>query len=276
MHRRCAEPMFSLANGVADGGLMVNATPARPSLIRDVLGTPHWIDVQPGRTDDTWSGAEGRIVLDLIQRLGATGAPDDIYAPFASSHSASAKGCAPAGACDHGLRRLGSGRERGSGPPTPFKAARQILSLSCLVPRWQGRAAHGRGRADRRNSGTVRRHERKRTCTSSASGQHGHRRGTFERSLMPCRCGRALQHSSKLDREGGGFMSWGAGILMAERAGKAARSGFGDAVLGGGTVEWVYSISGPWLDEVHQVVGHYLAATAAADDEAGAFVRVIL
>lgn len=69
VHRRCAEPMFSLSNTVAYGGLMVQATPPRRSRIRDVLGPSRWIDVHPSTTDDKWSEAEGQVVRDLLGRL---------------------------------------------------------------------------------------------------------------------------------------------------------------------------------------------------------------
>ncbi|MCP4738656.1 MAG: ATP-binding domain-containing protein [Bosea sp.] len=85
VHRRCAEPMFGIANDVAYGGLMVKATPDRSSEIREVLGHSHWIDVKPGRTEDKWSEAEGQAVLDLLRRLGEADVENpDLYiiSPF--------------------------------------------------------------------------------------------------------------------------------------------------------------------------------------------------
>lgn len=85
VHRRCADPMFKISNGIAYGGLMVKATPERESAIRGVLGLSHWIDVSPTRTEDKWSEAEGQAVIDLLRHLGEAGVPNlDIYviSPF--------------------------------------------------------------------------------------------------------------------------------------------------------------------------------------------------
>lgn len=85
VHRRCADPMFRLSNEVAYGGLMVKATPKRESAIRDVLGSSHWVDVKPGKTEDKWSEAEGQTVIDMLRRLAEAGTPDlDLYiiSPF--------------------------------------------------------------------------------------------------------------------------------------------------------------------------------------------------
>lgn len=77
VHRRCAEPMFSLSNVIAYDRQMVNATPTRQSKIRDVLGPSRWIDVQAGTTDDKWSEAEGQVVRGLLKRL-ETGEIDNL------------------------------------------------------------------------------------------------------------------------------------------------------------------------------------------------------
>ncbi len=85
VHRRCAEPMFSLSNDVAYQGLMVHATPSRSSAIRDVLGKSHWVDVSNGRTEDKWSEAEGTAVVDMLRHLSVAGVPNlDLYviSPF--------------------------------------------------------------------------------------------------------------------------------------------------------------------------------------------------
>ncbi|WP_162560950.1 DEAD/DEAH box helicase [Methylobacterium durans] len=85
VHRRCADPMFSLSNRVAYAGLMVHATPRRTSAIRDVLGPSHWVDVAGDRTEDKWVEAEGEAVLAMIQRLAEAGTPTlDLYvvSPF--------------------------------------------------------------------------------------------------------------------------------------------------------------------------------------------------
>lgn len=85
VHRRCADPMFRISNEIAYSELMVKATPDRTSVIRNVLGPSHWIDVEPTRTEDKWSEAEGQSVTNLLRRLGDAGVPElDIYiiSPF--------------------------------------------------------------------------------------------------------------------------------------------------------------------------------------------------
>lgn len=80
VHRRCADPMFSLSNSVAYSNLMVHATPSRASAIRDVLGPSRWVDVVGGRTEDKWSEAEGAAVIAMLRRLSDAGvAEPDLY-----------------------------------------------------------------------------------------------------------------------------------------------------------------------------------------------------
>jgi hypothetical protein len=76
VHRRCADPMFTLSNNIAYAGLMVKKTANRTSAIRDVLGTSHWIDVRPTRTEDKWSEAEGEAVIRLLKKLAAAQVPN--------------------------------------------------------------------------------------------------------------------------------------------------------------------------------------------------------
>jgi len=85
VHRRCAEPMFSLSNTLAYGGMMVLGRGSRRSGIREVLGPSTWIDVRPGRCEDKWSVAEGEAVLQLFQKLNHSGLDElDLYliSPF--------------------------------------------------------------------------------------------------------------------------------------------------------------------------------------------------
>jgi hypothetical protein len=80
VHRRCAEPMFSLSNSIAYSHLMVHASPPRESSIRNVLGPSQWFDVVTGHTQDKWSDVEGEVVLNLFKRLAEARVPDlDIY-----------------------------------------------------------------------------------------------------------------------------------------------------------------------------------------------------
>lgn len=85
VHRRCAEPMFSLANHMAYGGAMVQGRGERASAIRQVLGPSAWIDVKPERCEDKWSEAEGRAVVELLRKLDRAGLTElDVYliSPF--------------------------------------------------------------------------------------------------------------------------------------------------------------------------------------------------
>jgi hypothetical protein len=85
VHRRCTEPMFSLSNTLAYGGMMVQGRGEKPSSIRDVLGHSAWIDVKPDRCEDKWSAAEGRTVIELFRKLDRAGLDEvDIYliSPF--------------------------------------------------------------------------------------------------------------------------------------------------------------------------------------------------
>jgi hypothetical protein len=68
VHRRCEEPMFSIANQVAYGGLMVQATPAGKGRIGDILGASAWFDVE-GEAEGKWSPAEGRTTVALLRAL---------------------------------------------------------------------------------------------------------------------------------------------------------------------------------------------------------------
>ncbi|WP_158913266.1 DEAD/DEAH box helicase [Caulobacter sp. S45] len=78
VHRRCSEPMFSIANRVAYENLMVQAKVAKPSPIRDLLGPSCWIDVI-GSGADKWCAEEGREAVDMIERVVAAGLKPDLY-----------------------------------------------------------------------------------------------------------------------------------------------------------------------------------------------------
>jgi len=53
VHRRCADPMFSIANAIAYSNLMVHAKGMGTSQIRDCLGNSHWINIQ-GQGIEKW------------------------------------------------------------------------------------------------------------------------------------------------------------------------------------------------------------------------------
>jgi AAA domain len=69
LHRRCASPMFDISNAIAYDGLMVSATPERPSAVGDVLGPTRWIDVAGGAATEHWIEAEGEALATLLDPL---------------------------------------------------------------------------------------------------------------------------------------------------------------------------------------------------------------
>ncbi|WP_170288180.1 DEAD/DEAH box helicase [Marilutibacter maris] len=83
VHRRCADPMFGVANAVAYQHLMVHAKEPKPSEIANCLGPSRWIDVQ-GAGHDKWCAQEGEVVLELLRKLADAGASPDLYiiSPF--------------------------------------------------------------------------------------------------------------------------------------------------------------------------------------------------
>jgi hypothetical protein len=70
VHRRCDEPMFSIANGIAYDGLMVFGTGNRAEL--PDWSPSRWIDIEAGDCEGNWIPEEGRIVLDLMKSLPST------------------------------------------------------------------------------------------------------------------------------------------------------------------------------------------------------------
>ena len=69
VHRRCADPMFSISNHVAYANLMVQATPTRESAIGAVLGPSRWLHVEGTATSRHWCAAEGDALMDLLGQL---------------------------------------------------------------------------------------------------------------------------------------------------------------------------------------------------------------
>ena len=69
VHRRCADPMFSISNQVAYANLMVQATPTRESAIGAVLGPSRWLHVEGTATSRHWCAAEGDALMDLLGKL---------------------------------------------------------------------------------------------------------------------------------------------------------------------------------------------------------------
>lgn len=78
VHRRCAEPMFGIANAIAYEHLMVQAKAPKPSAISAVLGPSGWIDVE-GRAEDKWCPEEGAVAMSLLRRLAEADLVPDLY-----------------------------------------------------------------------------------------------------------------------------------------------------------------------------------------------------
>lgn len=70
VHRRCDEPMFSLANRIAYDGMMVNGVAGREPL----RGWPAsaWLDVRAASSEGNWILEEGRVALALLDSLPTT------------------------------------------------------------------------------------------------------------------------------------------------------------------------------------------------------------
>lgn len=78
VHRRCADPMFSISNSIAYENLMVQAKAPKQSCVMDVLGPPAWHHIE-GEGQDKWCESEGEHVLQMLLRLKRAGIEPNIY-----------------------------------------------------------------------------------------------------------------------------------------------------------------------------------------------------
>lgn len=78
VHRRCAEPMFSISNAVAYDNMMVQGKVPGPSSIIQAAGPSRWIHVE-GTADGKWSREEGQHVIRLLQTIRNGGCSPDLY-----------------------------------------------------------------------------------------------------------------------------------------------------------------------------------------------------
>ena len=78
VHRRCADPMFSISNSIAYENLMVQAKAPKQSRIMDILGPSAWHHIE-GEGQDKWCEVEGEQVLQMLLRLKRAGIEPNIY-----------------------------------------------------------------------------------------------------------------------------------------------------------------------------------------------------
>jgi hypothetical protein len=78
VHRRCAEPMFSISNAIAYEHLMVQAKQSKSSSVVDAIGNSRWLDIS-GRAQGKWCPQEGDKVLQLLRAIRDSGCAPDIY-----------------------------------------------------------------------------------------------------------------------------------------------------------------------------------------------------
>jgi hypothetical protein len=74
VHRRCDDPVFSIANRIAYDGLMVHGVPSRQPL---TIPASSWITVDSTEWDGHWCDEEGVQFSLLVERLVATGVRTD-------------------------------------------------------------------------------------------------------------------------------------------------------------------------------------------------------
>ncbi len=81
VHRRCEEPMFSIANNIAYCGEMIQAVERKDSEVGSVLKHSRWIHVRDdGQCNEKWSPAEGeKVLIGLTKYIEKTNQLPSLY-----------------------------------------------------------------------------------------------------------------------------------------------------------------------------------------------------
>ncbi|MDW8094680.1 MAG: ATP-binding protein [Caldimicrobium sp.] len=85
VHRRCLKPMFDIANEVAYKGMMIYGLEGKDRSLK--LPYPCWIDVKGRTFEEHWCEEEGKILVQLLEKLqksGVNGSQIFILTPFRS------------------------------------------------------------------------------------------------------------------------------------------------------------------------------------------------
>ncbi len=69
VHRRCNNPMFSVANLIAYDNLMIQGASNKPILFENVLPNSSWIHVESVHVKRNWSHLEGKAALALLEKI---------------------------------------------------------------------------------------------------------------------------------------------------------------------------------------------------------------
>ena len=83
VHRRCAEPMFRIANEIAYDNLMIQGTAECESSIEHCLGPSRWLDCRGSARSGHWIADEGALTLELLSQALLAEQPDFfVISPF--------------------------------------------------------------------------------------------------------------------------------------------------------------------------------------------------
>jgi hypothetical protein len=69
VHRRCNDPMFSVANNIAYDGLMIQATNNKKSPIEFTFPESKWVDVKGVTIKGNWIKEEGEAVISILSKI---------------------------------------------------------------------------------------------------------------------------------------------------------------------------------------------------------------